>query len=144
MLQLSGFYCNLNVKELFSRGTEFWRQIHLREVWQALGCWVACLFYFLGFWAPIPKDACSCMVYTWALKGLPYHNFGVCICTITLHGRSLSRRSPVASAEAVMAAPRPCWVAVNDIDLSCRNRDIYQMIEFSELWQYDVRSLTAT
>ena len=32
------------------------------------------------------KAPCSCMVHTWALKGLPYHNFGVYVYTIKLHG----------------------------------------------------------
>ena len=28
-----------------------------------------------------PKAPCRSMVYTWAFKGLPYHNFGVCVYT---------------------------------------------------------------
>ena len=32
------------------------------------------------------KASCSCMVYTWALKGLPYHNFGAYVSAIKLHG----------------------------------------------------------
>ena len=36
--------------------------------------------------AAIPKASCSFIVDTWALKGLPYHNFGVYVYTIKLHG----------------------------------------------------------
>ena len=31
-----------------------------------------------------PKAACSCIVPMWALKGLPYHNFGAYVYTIML------------------------------------------------------------
>ena len=33
-----------------------------------------------------PKAPCSFVVHTWALQGLPYHNFKENACTITLHG----------------------------------------------------------
>ena len=33
-----------------------------------------------------PKAPCSFRVDTWALKGLPYHGFGVSVYTIKLHG----------------------------------------------------------
>ena len=32
-----------------------------------------------------PKAPCSFIVHTWALKGLPYHNFGFHVNTIKLH-----------------------------------------------------------
>ena len=34
----------------------------------------------------IPESICSFIVDTWALKGLPYHDFGVHVHTIKLHG----------------------------------------------------------
>ena len=33
-----------------------------------------------------PKAPCSFMVDTWALQGLPYHDFGVSAYTMKLHG----------------------------------------------------------
>ena len=33
-----------------------------------------------------PKAQCSFIVHTWALKGLPYHNSGVYVYTVKLHG----------------------------------------------------------
>ena len=33
-----------------------------------------------------PKAPCSCIVCTWALKGLPYHKLRLYGCTIKLHG----------------------------------------------------------
>ena len=35
---------------------------------------------------PYPKAPCSFIVHTWALKGLPYHTFGVYVYTTKLHG----------------------------------------------------------
>ena len=35
---------------------------------------------------PYRKAPCSFMVDTWALKGLPYHDFGAYVYTIKLHG----------------------------------------------------------
>ena len=40
-------------------------------------------------WMHVPtyrKAPCSCMVYTWAFKGLSYHDFGIYVCTVKLHG----------------------------------------------------------
>ena len=34
----------------------------------------------------IPKAPCGAMVYTLPSKGLPYHNFGVCVYALKLHG----------------------------------------------------------
>ena len=31
-----------------------------------------------------PKGPCSCMVYTWSLKGFLYHYFGVCVGTVVI------------------------------------------------------------
>ena len=44
---------------------------------------------------PHPKAPCSFIVDTWALKGLPYHDFGAYVDTIKLHGafRSVSKGS---------------------------------------------------
>ena len=41
---------------------------------------------FPGFRGSYPKAPCIFIVDTWALKGLPYHNFGVYVYTIKLHG----------------------------------------------------------
>ena len=35
---------------------------------------------------PSPKAPCSFMVDTWALTGLPYHDFGVYVYAMKLHG----------------------------------------------------------
>ena len=35
-----------------------------------------------------PKAPCSCMVCTWATEGLPYHKFGIYVCTMALYGAS--------------------------------------------------------
>ena len=49
---------------------------------------------------PAPKAPCSFMVDTWALKGLPYHDFGVCVYTRNLHGASgLDYLDPQRSVE---------------------------------------------
>ena len=47
---------------------------------------VFCLYWALECQIPIPKAPCSFIVDTWALKALPYHDFGVYVYTITLHG----------------------------------------------------------
>ena len=33
-----------------------------------------------------PKGPCTCVVYTWALKGFPYHYVGVYVCTRMILG----------------------------------------------------------
>ena len=37
-----------------------------------------------------PEAPCSCIVRTWALKGLPYHDFGVYVYAIKLNGAFLT------------------------------------------------------
>ena len=39
-----------------------------------------------GIEAPDPKASCSVIAYIWALKGLPYHHFGVYVYATKLHG----------------------------------------------------------
>ena len=53
---------------------------------------------------PIPKAPCSLIVHTWALKGLPCHNFGVFVYTIKLQG-ALGKNVDRGSCARAAAAP---------------------------------------
>ena len=56
-----------------------------RPIFQLVGvyCIAPCCWTHVS---SLPKAPCSFIVHTWALKGLPYHNFGVQVYTVKLHG----------------------------------------------------------